>query len=634
MIAALVPFLTVVVAAWLVFARARPNLALRESFLVSTTVAAGWLVLGIELLSLFHAIHFWPVLLWWLAPLLACSAILLEQVRAKPLSFAWPKLRWIDRLLIGVIMAVMGWSLCQAVFSPPNNVDSQEYHLQRQVFWMQQASVENYPTNNARQLAMPPLAEFAGLTLMVLTGNDQYHNLVQWFALLVSLCAVSLTTRIYNPSATAQLLAAVWVVTIPLAFLQASTTKNDVVVLMWISILIYWIILLARPIPRRWSLIGLIGLGFGLLVLTKGTGLIFGLPLALVAGIVLLRNQPRVAVPALLLISGVALLVNVGALLRNYQTFDSIAPDKPGIHDGPTVGSDDYSLLAVVSSMARNIGSHLVSPFQPWNDRLVQGMIEFHELLGRDINDPYTTWMPGGRFRPYQFWQDDEDKAAAPAHMLLLLVLPVAMLWTRRELPWRAILALLFVFMAGFVLFSLLLKWQNWNVRLIIALPAILAPVFGWTFGASRMRYVVLLPVILLVATLTASFNSLQHPMWGPKNIFQADPLALRCYYHPEWPQQYRDLVERIEKLSPHVVGFATWPGSPDYPIQRLLLDGSSSPTFTAFNAAVQIPGKHEPDPDVVLVSRSNPRRLQHVSTGTWYNAQARIGRFTLLTKE
>jgi hypothetical protein len=122
--------------------------------------------------------------------------------------------------------------------------------------------------------------------------------------------------------------------------------------------------------------------------------------------------------------------------------------------------------------------------------------------------------------------------------------------------------------------------------------------------------------------------------MWGPKNIFQADPLALRCYFRPEWPQQYRDLVYQIEQREPQVVGFATWAGSPDYPVQRLLLDGAAPPTLTSFNGAFQIPGKPEPDPDVVLVSRGNPRRLQHASTGTWYAAQGRIGRFTWLVKE
>lgn len=634
MFAALIPLLSCVAAAFVVYLRAEPAPTLRESFLAAVTFAAGWLVLGTELLGLFHAIHFWPVLLWWLGPLLLLVTLLGRAWRRRKFP-PWPRLTFFDGALLLAIAFVLGWAWCQAWFSPPNNVDSQEYHLSRQVFWLQQGSVEHYPASNLRQLAMPPLTEFAGLHLMVLTGGDRCHNLVQWFALVFTLCAVSLTTRKFNLSPAAQLLAALWTVTIPLGFMQASTTKNDVVVMMWICWLAYGALLMDTPSRPRWSQVILLGLGFGALILTKGTGLIFGLPIAGLTAFFLFRHHGRRAVPILGLIAAIVLVFNLGHFTRNYRAFGSFAPDQPGIHDGPSVGNADYSPGALASNMLRSAASHFVTPSQALNDRLTAFVRRLHEKLGRNIDDPRTTWLPGGRFRPYQFWQDDEDKAAAPAHMLFVLLLPAALFWVRREVPWKAVVPLLLAFMAGFVLFSLLLKWQNWHVRLIIALPAVLAPVFAWCCCAPRLRYAGPPAALLLLITLLPSLNSLQRPLCGLKSIFHADPLMLRCYFHPNWAAEYRELAARIDREHPQSVGFFTGASSPDYPMQRLLLDRySPPPVFMVFNATLQVPGKPESDPDILLVARSPLTRLRHASTGTWYAADSHIGRYTLFLKQ
>lgn len=637
MFSAAIPFLDWILAVCFIYLRFR--LTLRESFLVGATFAAGWLVLGTESLSLFRAIAFRPVLLWWLAPLPVLAFMVFYHRRRRRFP-RLPQPGIFDYALLAGIVFVLGWSFCQAFFSPPNNVDSQEYHLQRQVFWMQQGSVEDYPTSNLRQVTMPPFTEFAGLHLMVLTGNDHYHNLVQWFAFGLTLFAVSLIVRRFNGSSTMQLLAALWTATIPMAFLQASNTKNDVMVMMWICLLAYWVLLLDTRSRLRLGHIFLIGLAFGMLMLTKGTGVIFGLPIAGLATWYLLRCHLRLAVQSLTMITATALLPNAGQFARNYRAFGSISPDQPGIHGAATLGEEEHSFGALASNMARNITPHFVTPSASWNTNLSAFIIAFHKKIGRDIDDPKTTWMPGGRFRPYQFsWQKDEDRAADPAQMLLLLSLPVVMLVTRRQIPWRAVAPLLICFFAGFVVFSFLLKWQNWHVRLIVALPALIAPVFGWCYGAPRMRFVAPAAAMVLFVALIPSLNCFQRPLFGPLSVFHADPLALRCYYHPDtWPNDYRAIAGRLEQMHPKIVGFYTQRDpamAPDYPMQRLLLDKlSTKPVFMSFNSSLQIPGKPEPDPDVILVVRSNAKRLQHTATGTWYVAGRRFGRFTLFWKQ
>src|SRR5262245_13951736 len=126
-----IPVLAWLAAALLLLARSGSSRSLRESLLVAAALAGGWLVLGTELLSLFHAIRFWPVLLWWAVPALA---LLVGLARERRLREWRPKLRRlapIEWLLAASLALLLAWSWCQAVFAPPNNIDSVSYHLPR-----------------------------------------------------------------------------------------------------------------------------------------------------------------------------------------------------------------------------------------------------------------------------------------------------------------------------------------------------------------------------------------------------------------------------------------------------------------------------------------------------------------------
>jgi hypothetical protein len=612
-----------------------PSRTLRESLLVAAVLASGWLVLGTELLSLCQALRFWPVLLWWTIPALALAALLRRR------SGRWrewypkpPRLTLVQHSLLAALVFLSGWSWCQATFAPPNNIDSVSYHLPRQVFWMQQGSVENYPTSSLRQIAMPPLTELAGLHLMVLTGSDRLHNLVQWSALLLTMCAVSLITRRFGGTPVAQLLSALWVATIPIAFMQASNTKNDVVVALWTCLLSHWVLELRSEPSLRWRRAALLGLGFGALILTKGTGIIFGLPVAGLMLVLLLRRRARRCVRALVLMTAVILAMNAGAFARNYEAFGTPFPNDPAIHGGDPVVNQEWSARALLSNVVRNLAPHLTTPSETLNDRLTRLVLGLHERLGRDINDPRTTFLEG-RFRGYSFTQDDEDTAAAPIHLLLLLLLPVALLFSRRHEARGASLMLLFVLLTGFLLFCIALKWQVWHVRLVIALAALPAPVFAWTWSTRPMRYLAPLAVLALLAGLAPSLNCRQRPLWGPLSIFTNDADSIRFYPETDRGRTMAKQAERMNQLRPGTVGISSGWSFPDYLLQRALLDGMPRPpTFTAFNARLQVPGKPEPDPDVLLVPQGGPNRIRHASTGTWYANQGRLRPYDLFLKE
>ncbi len=627
------PLVAWLAAALLLLARSGASRSFRDSLLKAAVLAGAWLVLGTELLSASRAIRFWPVLLWWAIPAAALLLLLAHDSRLREWRPSRPRLAPFEWSMLAALGFLVAWSWCQAVFAPPNNIDSVSYHLPRQVYWMQQASVENYPTSSLRQIAMPPLTEFAGLHLMVLTGSDRGHNLVQWTALVLTLCAVSLLTRRFGGKREAELLAALWVATIPIAFMQASNTKNDVVVALWTCLLTLWVLELRDRPQLSHRRLFLIGLGFGLLAFTKGTGLLFSVPLAGLLLVELWRRHARTALPALMLVGAVALQVNAGAFLRNVAAFGTPLPNDPAIHGGATVVNQEPSARALVSNVVRNVAPHLASPSDTANAALTRLVVGVHEWLGLDVNDPRTTFLEGG-FRPYSFTPAAEDTAAAPGHLLLMLALPALVRAVQGEArgPARSVL---WLFVVGFLLFCLALKWQVWLVRHVIALLALVAPAFAWAWTAGSARRFAPLAALVLAAGVVPSLNCDQRPLLGPMSIFRNDADTVRWYPAVDRGRTMAKQAGRMNELNPRTVGIATPWSFPDYLLQRALLDGMERPPIcVAFNATLQVPEKPEPDPDVLLVGDSGPDRIRHASTGSWYVKQGRLRPYDLYLKE
>ena len=69
-----------------------------------------------------------------------------------------------------------------ALLTATTNWDSLTYHLPRILHWIQQGSVDHYPTNIIRQIDLAPWSSFAMANLYLLQGSDRWISLVQWFA--------------------------------------------------------------------------------------------------------------------------------------------------------------------------------------------------------------------------------------------------------------------------------------------------------------------------------------------------------------------------------------------------------------------------------------------------------------------
>jgi hypothetical protein len=297
----------------------------RGAFLKAAIAWGATVAVLSEGLSLFGGLRLPWLALGWSAILVL---LLVGGVRRGSLSAGWSKLgalripedRW-DRGLLAGLSALVLALLMVAWIAPPNNVDSLLYHMSRVVHWIQNGSLRHYAASYHHQLFMPPWAELAMLHLRVLWGSDKPVNLVQWVSMVGSLVGVSAIARLLGADRRGQLVAAVFAATVPMGVLQATSTQNDFVVAFWAVSAAYLVCLsFSRPLSRG-ELI-LLGVSFGLGVLTKVTFFIYGAP---IGGAFLLANLRRQGVRRTALAGlGLAILggsLNLPTWVRNITTY-------------------------------------------------------------------------------------------------------------------------------------------------------------------------------------------------------------------------------------------------------------------------------------------------------------------------
>lgn len=645
----LLPFVTFCLAAALAatYQKNEPG-RLRSSLLIAATAWGVWVVVGCEFLSLFRAVSFWPILLWWILPTLGLTAVVwrrraqLQDLLRIPASREWG--HWPPLLLTSFLILLAG---IVAALSSPNTVDALIYHMPRQVRWLQKGSVEHFAIHEVNMLVLPPMAEFAGLHLMVLSGGDFYATLVQWFAFLLAALAASLIVRELGGKALAQCMAMLLVVTNPMAWMQASSAKNDVVAALWVLILTYWVTIVLRRGRCTIMHAVLIGCAAGLAVLTKPTAGIYTLPLLLLLAVFLLTREKIRCLPAGLAIVAIVLSLNAGHSARNLRMFDSPTASHAIRYKDRPLTNEAHTLPVLASNVSRNIGLHIGTPQESLNRRIELAFARFHHWIGIDLNDDRTTIYYDFAV---QYHARYEDSAAAPVHIgLFLLALAALPLAVRRPAPTTPgaltykimpadglrIAALAAATIAAFLLFCLIIKWQPWHARLHIGILALAAPVTavvlcrgagGRGIGASvtaALLCIVLLPSIL--------WNE-SRPLVGAGNIWTTPRDAMVNRYHTAASK--REVVELVRQSGAAVVGINLHLDG-EYALMRQLLAVENPPLLSQPMAPTgRRMARPWPSPNLSISDVHSMPRYSDSSTGTVLHLVHQIGEFRIYSPD
>jgi hypothetical protein len=207
----------------------------------------------LNLLSVGHMVSLYPVII-------SNLIVMMMWVRGVSIERAWSSIcsvvcliaskihTWrVEWMIIPLGVMVLVTAFCY----PPMTFDSMTYHMARVGHWVQNRSVEYYPTSIDRQNWVSPGAEYLILILQILSGSDRWANIVQFLAWIHILFAIPSLSRMAGVPSRLVPWCAVLVAAIPMGVMQASSTQTDMVA----STLMVGIVIASLPFlhhPDRW----------------------------------------------------------------------------------------------------------------------------------------------------------------------------------------------------------------------------------------------------------------------------------------------------------------------------------------------------------------------------------------------
>ncbi len=515
---------------------------------------------------------------------------------ARRVRAAWGALRPLDRAIVIALSVLVAAELVVASDSPPNNFDSQTYHLPRIEHWVAQRGVQLFPTEIDRQVSMPPGAEYLLLHLRLLTGGDALDNLLQLFAGVGCLMLVSRIAGQLGGSRRAQLLAAALAGTAPIVVLESTSTQTDLVTAFWVGCLATLVLdARSRRTARYNPVFG--GVAVGLSTLTKATGLLAAGVLVLLWAMLQQRTVGRHAADrrrglawrsAETLAGGVvvlacALLIAGPFLYRENATFGSpLGPTQLRT----TVAMQRHDPGSVLVNALRVGYTALDTPIVPLNAVAAHGINAFARGIGVNPDDPQTTFTRSTF--PTVNWAPDEDTASMPvAGVLILLGAAVVLVRPRRAVPVavpaRAYAA---AFWVSVVVYVATIKWQPWGDRLVLYLVVLGAPLSGLWLDAvfrgrprpamRRLRAPAAgLAALALCASLCAALVSVGYGwprrLVGAHSVFTVNEMQARFQRRPQWLADYEWAADGVQASGAQRIGLVQTPDAWEYPWWVLL---------------------------------------------------------------
>ena len=522
------------------------------------------LVAVTEILSHFQAVSVVPTVAAWaltdVALLIGLAVVLrnnpLPAVHFRPSAFH--RVEWV---LLSMVAFVLLLELAIALVVPPNTWDSMTYHMSRVMHWIQNRSVEFYPSPITQQNHLSPGAEYAILHLQLLSGGDYLANLVQWSCGAVGLVVVSLIVAELGGSSLSQLLAALIGATLPMAILQSTGTQNDLAVSFWILNSSYYLIRLVRCASPRNALLA--GLSIGLAMLTKGTAYLFVSPFVAIFLLAVIRSPAThrgEAFRVLYIIGFACLALNGPFYARNCH-----------LHGNPLGAGVEHSNSRITPaiflySAARNIALQLATPYDHLNKVVYEGI---QGMLGPETDDSSSTW-PGYKFAPSSFLIQ-EDMTGNLLHFVAWVVCLVPLLvWSARVN--RLALAYTIATLSAAILFALLLRWQPFAARLHLPLFLVSAAMLGLGLGEWLSRRAALvLAAIFFLCSLPWLFYNQTRPVLGADSVFKTDRISSSFATRKDLLAPYLAAASWIVEHRVSTLGLRFGPDDWEYPLWSLI---------------------------------------------------------------
>lgn len=469
-----------------------PKAGLKQSYLKTVIYFSTILVLITETLSAFHAINRSAIFISWTL----VSVLVFLHMRSRftvarqrlaegfrNLTAIIRRSHPLEKTVMALLAILVSMTAVQAVIYPVSNGDSLTYHMPKIVSWISQGSVEHYRTSIFRQLYQPPFAQFFHLQVNLLLSSDVLSNLLQLFSLLSCVVAMMVLLDKMGVAGHLKLFSAALLLTIPMALLQSSNNKSNLVLSFFLLSAVCHSVACMRNGRLQEYL--LLGLNFGLAMLTKGDSYMFLAPLLLPLAFAAIRRVVREKRPTVLLHAALAglvcLMLNAGHFSRNYRLTENVLGLDAA--ESKLYSNERMNPKYLLSNMLKNIGRQAGPP--PLNKYYDRFLVRLHQWLDMPMDNPYT------HFENYPYTgapSSSNYEENAPNYMHLIAFLACMFLlgyhvWVRKRAASPLSLLMLGTIVLQFVLFSALLKWQPWHSRLLVAIFILTVPFVSYVVG-------------------------------------------------------------------------------------------------------------------------------------------------------
>lgn len=452
---------------------------------------------------------------------------------------------------------------------PPNNYDSLTYHMGRVAHWIQNGSIDYYPTIIDRQNQMGPGAEYLILFLQVLSGTDYYASFVQFFSYICLILSCFYIVRVLKAPRKLSLYIVLLSTTSPIAILQASNTKNDLVAaLMTIAFLVSSNRFIFGSVTKLRLLdFVFIGISAASGFLVKPTSLLVGVPIVAIG----LCFQ---LVPIIKRKENIYKLLS-GTLITGIAFFSIAGPD---LYRKTTHHVSRYEAYPIFSGYDSE---------RFWNPVKV---IAHNVPISKEIKNFFVRMGLKGELRTSDVFNLHEDMVGNPFQVFAFLFLSaftVFLFFLGMNKKYWKLLLLGLSPVASWAFFGLIVKDQAWITRLEMPLFFILP--FSFVYITALSRSFSFIRNVLYSVTFIFSLSSLSYVLFCASNV-PARPLVLShfwgekpsrdsAYYNNAHLKEEHDFfIQAMDKANCNRIGLILGPDSVDYPLTwRIMQRGATA---------------------------------------------------------
>jgi len=582
----------------------RPGTGWRDAIIRASLLWGTTAVVSAEVLGAAGMLGPAPVRAFWALLTTAALAVAWRKRRvvASSLPFLTDALIATPILSLTLLIFAAG-TLVTGLASAPNNWDSLAYHLPKVEHWIQTGSLAPTPFALLTEGSRAPGAEMLLLHTRLLAADSGFLNTVQWAAWVIGVVATATAASHLGASQAGQTGAAVFVGTVPMVVLQASSTQTDLIGAAWVAIMLERV-LMFRKAPSISVALG-VGTALALAFVTKSSATLAAAPIGVWFGFLLLRHWglDRRTILSLAGCAGLIVVLNAGWLARNYQIFETaLGPPRPALR------SANYRPGVIAANAIRYFTAHSLVPNLAVNRAIVASARDAFARIGLQEDAPGTvlrrfsdvlTVKPRMRIL-------HEDVASAPVQVLLVGVALLVLLVRPIETDRRGHAALLLCLLGSLLLFAGLLRWQLYGNRLHVPIWFLAGPVVGAVLFERRGTLSTVCLVLALCTGLPPLISNWSRPLWPvfpdqSPSVLVSTTAAELFSQDPLDRQAYEAAVSEIMRTPKPRIGLVMRPGSSEYPLWWLLQQQHAEATIRHVG---QVYGPSEPafSPDVILV--------------------------------